>query len=204
MSVANTLSAFSVMGLLNSSELSGMKAFTFEGYKFDPSSLWLMACEIRDGRMSVAYEPKLSTKALYNSTENRLYMKFISPDNLTRKGLVVHEITHAVCDFQAKQMDVATSESIAYIAQCMFLAINGNYDPNSPDDRVGDWEEDPHTGEYFSGKRDKVFVLGYKLAMQVLNNRPITQEDINEMRYAIRNHPFYLNTALVSAGYDGY
>lgn len=207
MSIENTVAKYTVMGLLGSSEMSGLRSFTFEGYKFNPSNLSLMAYEIRDERMSVVFEPKLKGKALYNSTENRLYLKVPMPGSLTEKALVVHEITHAVCDFQGKKMDIATSESIAYISQCMFLILNGNYDPGKPDERVGDWELDPHTGEYISGKKDKVFVHGYRIANKVINGESVSQEDMNEMRYAIKNHPTYNNAKcnpLASAGYDGY
>jgi hypothetical protein len=181
---------FMMMGLLNGPGVSKLKSFTFDGYNFNPGNLSLMAYEIRDDRMHVAYDSRLVGKAIYNSTENTLYVGFIAPSSLSRQALVIHEVTHAVCDFQAKKMDVATSESIAYIAQCQYARA---------------LSEDPDERLYSNNAaKDSVFSIAWNIAGNLLDGGTISQEDINEMRYAVRQHPEYATDATSSAGYDGY
>ena len=51
---------------------------------------------------------------------------------------------------------------------------------------------------------DAVFAIGWNIAGKLLDGGKISQEDINEMRYAVRHHPEYASDAAASAGYDGY
>jgi hypothetical protein len=190
MSTESSVAKFMTMALLNGSGVSKLKSFTFDGYNFNPSNLSLMAYEIRDDRMHVAFDSRLVGKAIYNSTENTLYLGFVSPSSISRQALIVHEVTHAVCDFQAKNMDVATSESIAYIAQCQYARAHSD----NPEERL--YSED--------AAKDAVFSVGWSIAGNLLGGGSISQEDINEMRYAVRHHPKYAADATSSAGYDGY
>jgi hypothetical protein len=184
--VFDGIAANSVITVLLGHGVSNMKKFTFEGYNFDASALSVMAYEIRDGRMGVAYSDKMGTKAIYNSTENKLYVGFFSAESDSRKALIVHETTHALCDFQAKKMDVAKSESIAYIAQCLYARANSN--SNDPDARL--YSEDE--------AKDKVFEIGWRIAGKIIDGGTI------DMRSAVSGHPYYATNASSSAGYDGY
>jgi hypothetical protein len=192
MSKESSVARFTTMALLNGPGVSKLRSFTFDGYNFNPSNLSLMAYEIRDDRMHVAFDARLVGKAIYNSTENTLYLGFVAPSSVSRQALIVHEVTHAVCDFQAKVMDVATSESIAYIAQCQYARANSGSD--DPDARLYDEDE----------AKDRVFSIGWNIAGKILDGGSVSQEDINELRYAVRHHPTYASDAASSAGFDGY
>ena len=188
----SSVAKFSTMALLSGPGVSKMRSFTFNGYTFNPSNLPLMAYEIRDGRMGVTVDSRLIDKAIYNSTENTLYVGFYAPTTLSQQALVIHEVTHAVCDFQAKKMDIATSESIAYIAQCQFARANNPSD--DPEVRLYD-EDDA---------KDLVFQKGWEIAGKILDGDTVSQEDMNEMRYYLCKHPEYAKDAKSSAGFDGY
>ncbi|MBX7172652.1 MAG: hypothetical protein K1X72_16910 [Pyrinomonadaceae bacterium] len=188
----NAIAATSVVGVLLGHGVSNMSGFTFEGYSFSPSVLSLMAYEIRDGRMGVTYSSKIGTKAIYNSTENNLYLGFLNASSESRRALVVHEVTHAVCDFQAKKMDVAQSESIAYIAQCLYARANST--SNDPDARLYSDDE----------AKDKVFEIGWRIAGKIIDGGAVDSGDCVDMRAAVKGHPYYASNASSSAGYDGY
>ena len=87
-------------------------------------------------------------------------------------------------------MDVATSESIAYIAQCQYARAHSK----NPEERLYSENE----------AKDAVFAIAWNIAGRILDGEKVTQEDINEMRYAVRHHPEYASDATASAGYDGY
>lgn len=190
--VYDGIAASSVITVLLGHGVSKMKNFTFESYNFDTNALSLMAYEIRDGRMGVTYSPKMGTKAIYNSTENNLYVGFFSAESDSRKALIVHETTHAVCDFQAKKMDVAQSESIAYIAQCLYARANSNN--TDPDARL--YSEDE--------AKDKVFEIGWRIAGKIISGGKVDSTDVADMRGAVSGHPYYASNASSAAGYDGY
>lgn len=190
--VLDGVAAVSVIGVLLGHGVSNMSSFSFEGYNFTPSALSLMAYEIKDGRMGVTYSSNIGTKAIYNSTENKLYLGFVNAGSESRKALIVHEVTHAVCDFQAKKMDVAQSESIAYIAQCLYARANST--SNDPDARLYSDDE----------AKDKVFEIGWRIAGKIIGGGSIDSGDCVDMRAAVKGHPYYASNASSSAGYDGY
>jgi hypothetical protein len=149
-----------------------------------------MAYEIRDERLQMVYDPSLKHEAFYDSKENSLHLGFVAPGSISQAALVVHEMTHAVCDFQARVMDVATSESIAYIAQCQYARANSD----NPEERLYSKNE----------AKDYVYATGWYIAGKILDGGAVSQEDINEMRYAIRHHPTYASNARTMAKFDGY
>jgi len=192
MSYANSMSKISTQSVLKGAGVSKLKSFTFDGYTFSPWILTHMAKEIDAGTLDVVYESKLNGKAIYNSTENRLYVGFWSAGSISRQALIVHEVTHAVMDFQAQKIDIAGSESIAYITQCMYARANSG--SSDPDERL-----------YSSNDaKDKVFEIGWRIAGKLIDGGSVDQTDVRDMRQAVSGHPEYASDATASAGYDGY
>ncbi len=200
MSFGSSVSKIAVLGVLSGTGFSRLKEFKFDGNTFSPEILGLLGLEIQAGTLDIMYETKkMGGKAIYNSTENRLYVGFWSAGTLTRQAVIVHELTHAMFDFQAKKMDVATSESIAYIAQCQYAMANS--DSTDPEDRLyaaGDVDAADYE------LRDAVFVEGWRIAGKVLNGTALNADDAKKMRDAVSAHPEYAADATASAGYDGY
>ncbi len=193
MSIESSISKIAVLEVINGTGVSKLKEFTFDGHTFSPDILRYLAMEIQVGTLDVMYETKkMGGKAIYNSTENRLYVGFWTAGSLTRQAVIVHELTHAMFDFQARKMDVATSEAIAYIAQCQYALANS--ESSDPDDRLYSENE----------AKDKVFEVGWRIAGKILNGGSVDQTDITDMRGAVSGHPEYAKDATASAGYDGY
>jgi len=192
MSNGSSISKRTAVAVLNSVGISKIKKFTFQGHTFSPDVLAMMAWEIENGYMDVVYEPKLSDKAIYNSSENKLYVGFWVAGSISRQALIVHEVTHAMFDFKAAKMDVATSESISYIAQCQYArAVSTSSDP---EERLYSEIE----------AKDKVFQVAWGIAGKLLSGGTVNETDVSQMRQAISGHPEYATDATASAGYNGY
>jgi hypothetical protein len=187
----STISKFSAINVLSGSGVGRMKKFTFEGNTFVPETLAFLAWEIKNGTLLVEYEPGKNYSS-YGYGLDTIYLHFGVADSISREAMIVHEATHAMFDFQGKKMDIATSESLAYIAQCLYARAN---DPGS---------SDPDYRIYSEGDKDKVFEVGWQIAGKLLGNGNIEPDDVTRMRDAVSIHPFYASTATASANYDGY
>ena len=196
---ADGITKIVTLGVLTGTGISKLKPFTFNGQVFSPDTLKALAFEIDNGTLDILYETKKMKGAIYNSSENRLYIKYFHAGTVTRQALIVHELTHAMYDFQGRKMDVATSEAISYIVQCMY--IRGNNVSTGPEDRIyADWDVDHEDFEAY----DRVFKEGWRIAGKLLNGQPLDSEDERLMRYAVSDHPEYWMDASRNAGFDGY
>jgi hypothetical protein len=102
-------------------------------------------------------------------------------------------------DFQARKMNVETSEAISYIVQCMYARANTN--STDPEDRLyADWDYDHEDFE----AHDRVFKEGWRIAGKILDGQALNAEDERLMRYAVSDHPEYWMDASRNAGFDGY
>jgi hypothetical protein len=191
MSVFDAMSMVGVVSVLCGEGVSKMRVFTFESYTFVPVLFPFIAYQITQGKVGVTYSSTLGTKAIYNSTENKFYLGFLSADSESRRALVIHEATHAVCDFQAAKMDVAASESIAYIAQCLYARANTT--STDPDARL--FSDD--------AAKDKVFEVAWRIAGKIIGGGTVDGTDQSDMRAAVSGHPYYATEASDSAGFNG-
>jgi hypothetical protein len=193
MSISDYLTAAakaSVAYVLGSPKIGKMKKFTVSSHTFEPSHLAHMSYEARQGALNVAVKTSLNGSAYYKAGNNTLYVGFYVADSITKEALIVHEATHALFDFKAAKMDIATSEAISYIAQCQYARAN-NTDPD-PESRL--WDE---------GTKDTVFEVGWKLAGKLLNGSSLTGSDVSEMKDAVSQHPNYAANGSVIADFDG-
>lgn len=61
----------------------------------------------------------------YIPSEDLVQLPFYTANTYKRRSAIVHELTHAIIDQRAITMTTVKSESIAWIAQCLFLQMNG-------------------------------------------------------------------------------
>ncbi|REJ77341.1 MAG: hypothetical protein DWQ47_13210 [Acidobacteria bacterium] len=190
--IVNTTAKNNVASVLRSSKISKIPTFTFEGHTFRPGHLSHMYHELTNsnGKLNVEVDTNQSSSAYYKSATNTLYLKFVGVNTLTRRALVVHETTHALFDFKAANMDIATSESIAYIAQCCYARANST-DP------------DPEVRLTGAGNKDVVFEVGWRIAGKLLGGGSIDSTDVRDMRDAVAIHPFYSADHSTAADFDG-
>lgn len=198
-SLAQSLANVSVITVLAGAGVAKMKYFNFDGYVFSPLFLAGMADDIRSNYLHVKTELSADGSSSYSSTSNTLYLNFAGASTIEQKGMIVHETTHAMFDFQGKKMDIQTSEALAYIAQCMYVKLNGNYGEN----RLAKMN---NKGEALAG--DEVFEIGWEIAEKILAGKDavfsVDSADANRMKIAVSMHPFYRTNYRDSANFDGY
>ncbi len=193
MGVVDLALAHLTAAVLSGKKAAKIKGFVFDGHSFVQSHLAHMAIEIIHplGALNVEYESSLNGSAEYDSKENKLFLGFVAPDSLSRRALIIHETTHALFDFKKSKMDIATSESIAYIAQCQYARANNK-------------STDPGVRLYSSDtNKDKVFEVGWRLAGKILEGKSLNSTDFSDMRRAVAKHPFYATKHSHDADFDG-
>jgi hypothetical protein len=190
MSANDDLAKQAISTLLNSADLQKIKAFTISSFKLDPLLLKNVANAVASGDIKVQYDSvKYQGWAEYDSDSNTFFVGFTSPD-LTKKGLIVHEATHAYFDMKnAAGMKVVDSESAAFLAQCEFVRANSS-DPTQR--LMSD-----------NANRDKVFEVGWDLAGKLLGGTTPSAADFDKLRDAVRHHPFYTDNNDKLAGFNG-
>ena len=182
----------SVAAVLGSSNLLKIKDFTFNGQKFRTADLAHMYHEVSNsnGKLNVKVKPDSKFDAFYQSKGNTLYLRFYAATDLTKQALVVHEVTHALFDFKMAKMDIATSESIAYITQCQYARANSKSD-------------DPEVRLWDNGDDDWVFDIGWRIAGKLLAGGSINSSDEADMRQAVRKNSKYFKEYTAMADFDG-
>lgn len=179
-----------IIEFLKETSVQKMKDFNFAGIGFSPKVFPVLAQMIDDDKIEVEYEDGLKGQAAYDYAKNTLFVSFTKPDSLTKKALLIHECTHAVYDVVKQKMNVQTSESIAYIAQCMYARIHaapGSPRLQNPNDSV----------------RDEVFKVGWEIAGSILDGKSVSLSEQTAMISAVSKHPFYSGNFAASAGFNG-
>mgnify|MGYP001557670159 CR=1 FL=1 len=154
-----------------------------------------MIREIRDltraGQIDVEHVPGQSTPAIYNSNENKFYLNFSRTGRMSQRALIIHEAIHAACDrANFDHMLINTSEAAAYIGQCVYMIVKENAGQG---ERLG--HEDP--------TRDRVFELAWGCARTIASGGQPSHSDIEQLRSAILQHPYYSQNGTQNAGYNG-
>jgi hypothetical protein len=129
-----------------------MKAFNIDSHKFDPAELFALTSDIPD-KLRIRFNDTIRPqKAAYDSPKNTLLVRFSVAFTMELQSLIIHELTHALCDKNKYDMDIGQSESMAYIAQCQFAKLRAT------------------TGETLGAEGDngQVFDVGWRLADKVL------------------------------------
>lgn len=156
-----------------------------------PRLLQRVAECVRGRRIAVRHVPGLVKPAIYNSTENRFYLRRDTINTLESQAIIVHEAVHGGCDLMnASQMRVLSSEAAGYLGQCVFARAKT---------RNPDQERLTHERPTM----DRIFEIAWDLAGIVLARRQPSEEQIEALRQAILADPDYHEEGEQLAGYDG-
>ena len=200
----STMPTMSTISVRSGAGVAKMKYFTFEGHTFSPIYLAGLAEEIKYDYLKVKQDTTKDGSSGYSAITNTIYLNFIHASSIEQKAMIVHEATHAMFDFQGRKMDVATSESLSYIAQCMYVQLNKSFDASNPDDRLGSWAENESTGEVYETVRDGVFKTGWRIAAKIIAGGSVDASDVSDMRNAVSAHPYYASTFTQKTDFNGY
>jgi hypothetical protein len=155
--------------------------FKIENFAVKPEAYALVARLIRQSRIEVQHDPSLGTTAYYSANSNLLQVGFTAASTVLKRGLVIHECTHAAFDALAyTRATVALSESAAFTAQCLFVRINWPGEPG-PDDRL--YNDDD--------AKDLVFERAWHIALKIWKRQAPSAKDYAELKDAVLHHPDY-------------
>jgi len=165
----------------------GQINLTIDGFTITPASYAQVRDKITGGGIKVRFDPSLvngatgNPSALYHAPSNTLSCGFTVAQAAPRRGLIVHEATHAACDIaNYAGMSLVTSEAIAYIAQAIFMREKA---PNTP------YQADP------------IMLAAQVLADCLKAGRQLKPIDLQNLRQAIQSSPEY--SGKPAPGYDG-
>ncbi len=176
--------------------------FRVATYRIQSHHYRQVADRIREGRVDVAHDARLSDTAEYGPVENTVYLGYIRATHLHQKAHVVHECTHAVCDMlRLNLMDTIVSEAAAYIAQCIFYGA----DMHPAERRRSSFPDD---GRYNSGP---IMNSAWRIAHATLLNQEHgrtasgwgVDADYQALEDAIRNSSLYAKKTGRTSVYDG-
>lgn len=206
MSILGTMTKTSAVNVLSGGGVKNMKYFKFDNLMFSPIYLAGLADEVGYNYLHIEHDVSKDGSSGYDAYTNTIYLNFPIAGSIEQQGMVVHEATHAMFDFQGKGMDIVTSESLAYIAQCLYVRSNTTFDPNDPMDRLK--SEDKHGNLTI---RDGVFSWGWYIAGKIIagNSTPtavysVTADDVKGMKKAVETHPWYSSIAYNQTNFNGY
>ena len=112
---------------------------------------------------------------VYFSKQNVLRLAFFMANSFKRKSTIVHELTHAIIDQRSLRMSTIKSESIAWIAQCLYLRLCGIEQLNPG----------------YGGKAQKVYESANRLAGEWRTSHRFSSENIEALEKALREIPHY-------------
>lgn len=188
----NDLARQAIVNTLTGGGISVIKPFTIRGFTILNLNFSVVAINVSAGITKVRFDSSEVGMAEYDTGTNTFHLGFTDANSLSRKALIVHESVHAVCDLlKLATMDVGTSESAAYLAQCQYA--RGNSTDPDPDARLFSEDED----------KDRVFKIGWELAGRLLGGATPSSADYDRLRDAVNRHPYYRGKAGDSAQFNG-
>ncbi|MEN8148671.1 MAG: hypothetical protein ABFS86_02540 [Planctomycetota bacterium] len=145
---------------------------------------------IAAGHIEVVHADQADSSS-YFSQQDRIALQHTDTESIPRRAMIVHEATHAGCDLRRWQMDVGNSESIAYLAQCIYARAQTD---NPVVMRL----------QSSTAQNDDVFDQAWHMAEDVLE-RGVNRwtEDADHLLFLIEGHPWYEEEAADSAVYYG-
>src|SRR5262245_42974041 len=75
-------------------------------------------------QIKIVDNPAFVNNAVYNSTDNQITIA-ATGDNLGKRALLIHEVTHAVQDARRMNVTHGDAEMLAYIAQQVYVLKSG-------------------------------------------------------------------------------
>ena len=113
--------------------------------------------------------------AVYFPADNRLRLTFFMSNSPKRRSTIIHELTHAALDRRSLVMSTLKSESIAWIAQCLYLRLCG-IDSLTPG---------------FGGLAQDIYLAANDLAREWRTSHRFSDTGITALETALRRVPHY-------------
>ncbi|MFO0619414.1 MAG: hypothetical protein U0414_42890 [Polyangiaceae bacterium] len=185
------------------------------GIRFRAGRTWVggeaygtIACAIERGHIHVRCEGSSVGDACYSFTEtetldaNTLYLPIgVDFDDLFRMGLVLHECTHAIQDYQRQTLGVIEAECAAYVAQASFFLVHGTtWEAVTREARLARHRSPTNP------PMDRLITRSTTIATRVMHHRSeatLTESEMASLGEAISALPTYSDRVTESSTFDG-
>lgn len=173
--------------------------FTFANRLISPMGYYYVASMVSNDTIKCAVDSSLSHIAMYDATNNKITASDGSYGEtyFDEKSLLVHECTHAILDIfysgAAKGITVLEDETIAYLAQAMFVVAAKGAIPT--DNALPDY----HAIDVVQARLEAVMKKGWTGCDTI----EFTTKDVAAVQTSIKKHKFYKNTHSSIAVHNG-
>jgi hypothetical protein len=100
--------------------------FHLGGIFVTPARFKGVADAIKAGKISVEIGGTGGFSAFYQSSGNTLTLGSTDLSTDSKRALVIHECTHAICDLQGIRFRAVNGEAAAYTAQALYFRMHGH------------------------------------------------------------------------------
>jgi hypothetical protein len=153
-----------------------------------------VALAIEKKKITVKDNPEFVNNAVYNSRFNLLTIA-AEGDNLNKRGLIVHEATHALEDARSMPLTHGDGEMLAYVSQCLYMEKKGSpvtnyvagFDPDV-DSMIG-W--------------NLIFQSAAAIAAAINKGNDAPANEIASLRLGLHKSSWYRGVADKQWGFDG-
>jgi hypothetical protein len=172
----------------------GQLSYRIESLTIFATDYERVAKAIEKKQITVKDNPEFVNNAKYQSGPNLLTIA-AEGDNLDKRGLIVHEATHAVEDARSMPLTHGDAEMLAYVSQCLYLEKKGSpvtnyvagFDPDVPS-MIG-W--------------NLIFQSAAAIAAALNQGKDAPQNEIASLRLGLHKASWYRDWADKQWGFDG-
>jgi len=181
----------SVLNVLSETGPLGRIHFEMFGFHVNGPSYKLMKDYVQQRRIRVRYDSSLAADGRYDWEPDTLNLGFTTAAAVERRGLIVHEVTHAMMDdCSASWLSRRKSEAIAFTAQCIYTSLKGYtlYNPVPGFPAMGD---------------DRKFEAGEKIAASVLKGNRVVPAALEKAMTSALEVDSHYSTYVGMTHYNG-
>ncbi len=192
-----------VLWVLGLSNTIAALDFDVNGFMITPRDYERVKRLINEGDIHVAHNRDLGDFACYDAATDSLYVGRTGGGDTHRSALLIHETTHAAFDARAEHVADSVSETVAYIAQMLFIMVR---DPKAE----APLDPDPLVNDIFRPAWRLAKRIRNKQLKQASNFTATWSEDVLALMKALMAHEHYQDQFKYSdehydglAGYNG-
>ena len=174
------------------------------GFVVNLRSLNTIANHIIDGKIRIYKDDsRPAGTAFYLPKIDTIVLSASGYGGALGKSTLVHECVHAWLDKESYSMNIGTSESIAYVAQTIYLLERAGMRLKGklPDVSIFDPKfKDLFVLAYY---QELLAIKAFEIAKRIIERKPVSAAAWTELDEAIRKHPDYGSRAHKDSGFNG-
>lgn len=141
---------------------------------------------IYDGDIGLVIDPSIGPAAFYDIHTDTLKIRRALKPNVNDRAIIIHEATHAICDWKGNPMNALFSEMVAFVAEGIYVLKTTG-------------------GKKVIGNEyaDLVYKRAHDIAELLRTRQPIPADDLSDLGTAIESTPDYGQYTHGTTPYNG-